>query len=123
MSVTRKPSAKAAAKPAVATAEAAKVSLDLDALEREGEGAGKEPFTARHGGRVYTMIDPQEVDWQDLLACLNNPTLFFKYTLAGASRNEFLSTPMPTWKVNKLMADYLDHYGLPSLPNAFGLPG
>jgi len=56
---------------------AKKVGLDLDVLEREGDIA--EQFTFQHDGDTYTMLDPQEIDWQDLLSGLRNPALFIRF--------------------------------------------
>ena len=91
------------------------VSLDLDALEREGEKVT--PFTFSHGGRVYTMIDPQEIDWQDLLSGFRNPALFVRYALNTKDQAEFFTSRVPAWKMNKLMEGYQKHYGLPDLGN------
>lgn len=95
-----------------------KNALNLDALEREG---APEPFEVFHGGRLYKLTDPKEIDWQDLIAALGNPALFFRRVLPESEWTTFMSTKMPTWKMNKLMEKYLQHYGLPDLPNAIGL--
>ena len=41
------------------------VVFDLDAETRAPDEI-KEPFTTKVQGRVITMIDPEEFDWQDL---------------------------------------------------------
>lgn len=94
-------------------------ALDLDALEREG---APEPFDFVLGGKRYMMSDPKEVDWQDLLAAMSNPVMFFRLVLPAEDQRVFFETRLPSWKMNKLMQRYQDHYGLPSLPNAAGLP-
>lgn len=95
------------------------VSLDLDSLEREGAKA--DPFTFHHQGRSYTMIDPQEIDWQDLLSGLRNPALFVRFALNTADQAEFFTSRVPAWKMNKLMEGYTKHYGLPDLGNLSAL--
>jgi hypothetical protein len=95
-------------------------AIDLDKLEREG--TVKDPFDFVHNGRRYLMSDPVEIDWQDLLVALNNPVMFFRLVLPADDRNAFFSDKLPSWKMQKLTQAYLDHYGLPSAPNAGGLP-
>lgn len=95
------------------------VSIDLDALEREGAAL---PFDFVLGGRRYLMSDPKEVDWQDLISAMANPLMFFRLVLPPEDRSEFFTTKLATWKMDKLINAYLEHYGLPNLPNAAGLP-
>lgn len=99
---------------------APKVSLDLDALDREG--APTEPFTANHLGRVYTFEDAQEIDWQKLMAALQNPRVFFQLTL-GNDAKDFLGGQLPTWKLRRLMDAYRNHYGLLEPAEGNGSPG
>lgn len=91
------------------------VALDLDALEREGAPI---PFDFLLEGKRYLLSDPQEIDWQDLVAALNNPTMFFRLTLPAEDRNDFFASRLPAWKMRILMRKYQDHYGIPDLPNA-----
>ncbi len=96
------------------------VAIDLDKMEREG-GTPK-PFDFMLKGRRYLMSDPQEVDWQDLIAALQNPVMFFRLVLPPDDQREFFTTKIPAWQMNKLMQSYQDHYGLPNAGNAAGLP-
>lgn len=109
-----RPTAKAA--PAI---EKTKVTLDLDALEREG--AVDEPFTFRYKERDYEMIDPQEIDWQDLLSGLRNPGLFVRFAMSNEDQKNFFGERVPAWKMNALMQAYQEHFGLPDLGNANAL--
>jgi hypothetical protein len=95
------------------------VSLDLDSLEREGAVAEKFRFT--HQGTTYEMFDPQDIDWQDLLAGLRNPGLFVRFAMSTADQVTFFSSRVPAWKMNKLMEAYQKHFGLPDLGNANAL--
>lgn len=90
------------------------VEFDLDALERDGEPA--KPFTVRLNDRVYTFLDPQDVDWQDLLGALRDPTTFFQHCLTPEDSKAFLSptNKVPIWKMGELMQRYKSHFGLPS---------
>lgn len=95
------------------------VTLDLDALEREDRAL---PFRFLLNGNSYLLSDPQEIDWQDLLAAMASPQMFFRLVLPADQRESFFTSKVPSWKMRKLMDRYNDHYGLPSLPNAGGLP-
>lgn len=102
-----------------AAAEKLPAALDLDLLERE---SAPRPFDFQLQGKRYMMSDPQEVDWQDLISALQNPHMFFRLVLPPEDRTEFFTTHLPAWKMRILMQRYQDHYGLPSFPNADGLP-
>jgi hypothetical protein len=95
------------------------VALDLDTLEREGERPG--PFTFQHEGIVFQMMDPQDVDWQDLLSGLRNPALFIRYAMSLDDQKRFFGLRVPGWKMNKLMMSYQEHYSIPDLGNANAL--
>jgi len=93
-------------------------AIDLDKLEREG---AREPFDFVLKGRRYLMADPKEVDWQDLVTAMSNPVMFFRLVMPADDRDEFFRAELPSWKMDKLLEAYLDHYGLPNVPNAGGL--
>lgn len=95
------------------------VAMDLDALEREGEIPG--PFTFQHGGKTFQMLDPQDIDWQDLLAALRNPALFIRFAMPLTDQKDFFGQRLAAWKMNKLMEAYVAHFGLPDLGNASAL--
>jgi hypothetical protein len=96
-----------------------RVAFDLDALEREG--AVVESFTFQYDGETYKMLDPQEIDWQDLLSGLRNPAMFIRFALPLEEQRRFFSKRVPAWKMNKLMTAYQEHYGIPDLGNANAL--
>ncbi len=100
-------------------ASAPNISLDLDALEREGAVA--EQFTFQHKGRTYRMMDPQDIDWQDLLSGLRNPAMFVRFAMPLADQAEFFAARVPAWKMNKLMEAWQAHFGLPDLGNVNAL--
>jgi hypothetical protein len=97
-----------------------RTKLNLDTIEREG--GPTEPFEFTLGGRDYTLSDPQDVDWQELLVAMNHPVSFFRYVLPKADQPEFFDQKMPSWKMNVLMRKYQQHYGLPDAGEAVGLP-
>jgi len=96
-----------------------KVGLDLDGLEREGDIPEK--FTFVYEGDTYTMLDPQDIDWQELLSGLRNPALFIRFALPVEQQRTFFAKRIPSWKMNKLMSAYQAHYGIPDLGNANAL--
>jgi hypothetical protein len=96
-----------------------KSSLDLDALEREGAA---EPFTFTHAGRQYTLNDPQEQDWQQLMMAASNPLLALRLLLPEKDKDAFFETPLPTWKLRALIKAYREHYGVPEEGESAGLP-
>lgn len=98
----------------------APAALNLNTLEREG--GPKLPFDFDLGDKRYILSDPQEVDWQDLLLSMNNPVSFFRIVLPPDDHVSFFSTKLATWKMNVLMRQYQEHYGLPTGPEAAGLP-
>lgn len=93
--------------------------FDLDALERQGAAAA--PFKFIHKGRQYTMLDPQEIDWQDLIQGLRNPALFVRFAMPIDQQRDFFTSRIEAWKMNALMEQYQKHYGLPDLGNASAL--
>lgn len=96
-----------------------KVTLDLDALDRQDP---PKPFIFKHNGITFQLLDPDGIDWQDLLAALRNPHLFFKHALGDDElRKKFLTAPMPSWKMRRLMTEYQEHFNLPDFPNVAGL--
>lgn len=85
--------------------------IDLDATEREDS---KPPFKAMVGGRVITMIDPQELDWRELLM-MKDPREFLRLAVAPEDREHLNKQPMPGWKFGKLMESYYAHFDLEEL--------
>ena len=96
------------------------VSLDLDALEREG--GTPEPFTVHLAGERIMFSDPKDLDWQALLDDMGDPRRFFRLVVPPDSHETFFSAYLPTWKMDVLMSAYLQHYGLPSPGNASASP-
>lgn len=95
-------------------------ALDLDTLEREG--GPKVPFDFVLQDHRYILIDPQDVDWQQLLVSMDNPVAFFRLVLAKDDHTAFFGGVLPMWKMNVLMRRYQEHYGLPTSGEAAGLP-
>lgn len=105
--------------PLAAGDEPKKALFDLDALEREGAVA--EAFTFQYEGEQFEMLDPQDIDWQNLLSGLRNPALFIRFAMPLETQKRFFAKQVPAWKMNKLMTAYQEHYGIPDLGNANAL--
>jgi hypothetical protein len=86
-------------------------ALNLDLLEREG--TVPTPFEFIHNGRNYVMVDPKEMDWQELLLAQRTPALFFRLAIQESDRVHFLTGKMSAWKLGVLMTRYREHYGIP----------
>lgn len=87
-----------------------KVSLDIDKLEREG--APKELFVARAGGKEFTFADPMETEWQDLVVISPQDTVLFLQALLGDQYAEFAKHRMPFWKLSHLVRTVQEYYGM-----------
>lgn len=85
------------------------VVLDLDAEERGEEEVA--PFVVKIGDREITMIDPDTVDWRDLLL-MTDPTEFLRLALSKDDREYLAKQSMPGWKFNRLLEAYYTHYDL-----------
>lgn len=83
--------------------------LDLDTLEREG---AVEPFTFTLNGRVFTMKPRDEIAWQNLLLAQRNPLLFVRFTMSKEDHDAFMEHELEMWKMDRLMQEYLKHFGI-----------
>jgi hypothetical protein len=107
------------------TAPKPRVDFDLDKLEREGDQP--EPFTFRHGGREFTLADPVEIDYRDIVemgeSALGQALIIKR--LLGEDQYEALveAGPLPQWKIEPLLRAWQEHYGQPSLGEAAASPG
>ena len=87
------------------------LTLDLDALERE---KAPKPFYFQHLGERYLLVDPQEIDWQELIIAIGDTFTFFRTIIPADDREKFFTAKLPSWKMRALMERYQEHYGLPN---------
>lgn len=102
------------------TADAPKNDVfDLDALEREEI---PEPFVARYGGKEFTFADPAEVDYAEFTSLSMTPggERRMLRLLLGEQFDDFMATPIKSWKMWALFKAWEEHYGLPGLGKADG---
>jgi hypothetical protein len=97
------------------TAPKTKVSLDLDKLESEGKFEEVGPFTFRHGGKVFTLGSPDDIDLFDIVefgaSAAGNAVIFSR--MLGDQYDDLRAIgPMPARKVNAVMEAWQEHYGV-----------
>lgn len=91
-------------------------ALNLDTLEREG--GTPEPYIVELGGRVYSLVDPKERDYADVLQAQReiadgNTLKALEIYVAPEDRNAFFANRLPGWKIDALIKGYHEHFGLP----------
>lgn len=122
----KKAAPKAAAPPAPADSDIETAStmtgpvvLDLDALQKSEvlPDITEEPFTFLHFGRVYSMMDPRDVDWKDILEGVRNPVLFMRLALGDDEEavDAFIGSKLKGWKLNALFHRWQEHFGCEDL--------
>lgn len=83
------------------------ITFNLDEAEKE---TTREPFVTLVGGRPITMTDPEDFDWEDLMA-IESPYDFLTYACTPEDKRYILGQKMPGWKFGKLIEAYQQHYG------------
>lgn len=93
-----------------ATRASSSVAFDLDALEREQTF---KPFTIKADGKVITLLDARELDWQ-VAANLSpeRPFEFFDAVVSESDRETFFAAKFPIWKMEDLIKRYMAHFGI-----------
>lgn len=91
-----------------------KANLDLDVFERPD---APEPFVLTLGGREYTLRDPVEVDYRELLSAhrawaAGDPETAIEASVSEEDRAEFFANPLPSYKLQAMFEAYNDHYGI-----------
>jgi hypothetical protein len=90
-----------------------KVNSNLDEMERDSKTA----FAAVVAGHRFTMKDPAEIDFKDLME-IQHPANFLKYALSDEAKKVLAEEYVPGWKFNNLIQDYMKYYDLD--PSAAG---
>lgn len=87
-----------------------KVLFVLDALEREKVA---EPFIFEYQGEIFELLDPKDIDWQDLMIGQEQPRLMLHVIMAEDQRARFLEKKLPMWLLEELLTRWQQHFGLP----------
>lgn len=103
---------------APSAAKPARVSLNLNELEKEDP---REPFVVLMGDpeQEVTFIDSRDLDWE-VLETMAGPSDFMYNCLTGEDFEFVRSQHLPGWKINRLWEDYQAHFGLGSRGNGRG---
>lgn len=94
-----------------------KLSSNLDTYENEKPA---EPFWFQHDGEYFRLVDPEDVDFQDILVGQENPRLMLHVLLDEGHRGRFFAKRLPMGKMKKLIMDYTKHFGLTDLGELAG---
>lgn len=93
-----------------------KLATNLDAYEKEKPGT---PFWFQHGSAFFHLLDPDDVDFEDIVVVQEHPRLMMHILLDPAQRNAWAAatkeTPLTVGKMKKLVGDYNRHHGLTDL--------
>lgn len=93
--------------PDTTTAED-RIDLNLDTLEPEKKYT---EFSFGLDGRRFTMQNPADVDWKELMG-ISTVGQFFKSAMTEDDYRTFRDIRLEGWKLNKLFETYAKHYGL-----------
>jgi hypothetical protein len=94
-----------------------KLASNLDTWEKEKP---EEPFWFQHEGEYFRMLDPEDVDFQDIVVGQENPRLMMHVLLDEGHRDRFFSKRLPIGRMKKLIRDYTTHFGLTDLGELAG---
>lgn len=90
------------------------IHFNLETVEVE---APKEPFVVGlPGGETIAMIEPDELDWQQLLD-LDDPVKFLRYAISEEDRAKLAKEKFSGKKFAALIEAYQEHFGLPQRGN------
>ena len=94
-----------------------KLTTNLDTYEKERP---QEPFWFQHEAEYFRLMDPDDVDFQDIIIGQENPRLMMHVLLEEQHRERFFAKRMPIGKMKKLIRDYTQHFGLTDLGELAG---
>lgn len=110
-----------------------RVATNLDTFENEKPD---KPFWFQHGNAFFRLLDPDNVDFDDVTVVQENPRLMMHILLDPEQRGAYFEvtqgvrgddgevvlepTPMRVGKMKKLIGDYTKHFGLTDLGELAG---
>lgn len=93
-----------------------KLATNLDTYEKEKPGS---PFWFQHGGAFFHLLDPDDVDFEDVVVVQEHPRLMMHILLDPTQRTAWSratkDTPLTVGKMKRLVGDYTRHHGLTDL--------
>ncbi len=98
-----------------------KLSTNLDTYEKEKPG---QPFWFQHADAFFHLLDPDDVDFEDIVVVQEHPRLMMHILLDPEQRSAWAdatkSKKLTVGKMKKLMSDYTRHHGLTDLGELAG---
>lgn len=94
-----------------------KLSSNLDTYEKEKPTV---EFWFQHEEQFFRMVDPEDVDFQDIVIGQENPRLMMHVLIDPEQRDEFFAKRLPVGKMKQLIRDYTRHFGLTDLGELTG---
>lgn len=85
------------------------IAMNLDSLHRE---VTVEPFVVVIAGKPREFLDPNEMDWQELMQILQDPRVLFQLALSEEDYQAVMASRIPVWKMRALTDAYAAHYGI-----------
>lgn len=94
-----------------------KALFKLDDLENEKTA---EPFVFEYQGDIFELLDPKDLDWQDLMVAQEQPRLMIHVIMPEEQRAKFLEKKLSLRKLEALLGRWQQHFGLPTAGEADG---
>jgi len=93
--------------------------LDLDGVEKE-RTAGT--FSLKIGDHTVDFMDASDVDWRDLinLGSVGDPYIWLESIMSREDFQWILGQSFEGWKLEKILREYQDHYGVDAVGNGSG---
>ncbi|MFE5332954.1 hypothetical protein ACFRCG_41880 [Embleya sp. NPDC056575] len=92
--------------------------FDLDVWLREAaEDAEDSAYSFSLGGRIYTLLSPDDFDWQQQSRGAADPNKgdlrpFVQMLLGEEQYEEFCTNSVPARGIEKIVSDWQDHHGI-----------
>lgn len=98
-----------------------KLASNLDTYEKENPGA---PFWFQHNSSFFRLLDPDDVDFEDIVVVQEHPRLMMHILLDPAQRGAWSAATkektLTVGKMKQLVKDYTQHHGLTDLGELAG---
>jgi hypothetical protein len=110
-----------------------KLATNLDTYEKEKPS---QPFWFQHGGAFFRLLDPDDVDFDDIIIVQENPRLMMHILLDPQQKGAYFEVAqgtrdaegnvitegvrMTVGKMKQLVKDYTKHFGLTDLGELAG---
>lgn len=85
------------------------VALNLDALTHE---VTREPFVVIIGKKPRSFADPNDMDWRDMMAVMEDPLRLFRLALSEDDFDEVMAESISVRNMRVLVESYMAHYGI-----------